>query len=209
MRGSADSARLPRLELIAGPMYSGKTAELVRRVHLAEIARLNVRVFRPQVDTRSPDAAVLSRSGARTRAVVLERAHELLRYVESMTDVVAIDEASFFDDDLEAVVLRLLRDRRRVIVAGLDLDFAARPFGPLPRLLALADTVDKLTAVCMVCHSLYATRSQRLVDGQPARPESPQVLIERVSSRVEYQARCAACYVPPSPPEQPELPLPA
>jgi thymidine kinase len=112
--------------------------------------------------------------------------------------VVAVDESEFFDDSLEAVVRRLLDESRRVIVAALDLDFAAQPFGPVPRLLALADSVDKLTAVCMACHSLFATRTQRLINGEPARADSPLIVVDQSDAHVEYQARCLACYQPPA-----------
>ncbi len=196
-RSATIPTHYPRLEVIVGPMYCGKSAELIRRVHLAEIARLGVRVFRPALDTRAPEASVASRNGMRTGAVPLARAHDVLAHVDESVDLVAIDEAEFFDHGLEDVVRELLALRRRVIVAGLDLDFAAQPFGPLPRLLCLADSVDKLTAVCMVCHSLFATRTQRLIDSSPAPAASPVIVVDQSDRRVEYQARCLGCYEPP------------
>ncbi len=197
-RSTTILSHYPRLEAIVGPMYCGKSAELIRRVHLAEIARLGVRVFRPTLDTRAPEASVSSRNGMRAAAIPVARAAEIFDHVDASVDLVAIDEAEFFDAGVEGVVRELLASGRRVVVAGLDLDFAAQPFGPLPRLLSLADSVDKLTAVCMVCHSLFATRTQRLVDGAPAPARSPLILVDQSDTRVEYQARCVGCYQPPT-----------
>jgi thymidine kinase len=184
----------PVLEVICGPMFSGKTEEVVRRVRRAEIGRLGVRVFFPAQDTRSPLAKIIARSGQATEAIQVRSASDILDRIADDIDVVAIDEAQFFDEDLVDVVQELLKGGRRVIVAGLDLDFAARPFGPMPYLLALADRVDKLSAVCVCCGSPHATRSQRLVDGWSISTESPVVL---VGDRDHYEARCARCYQRP------------
>jgi thymidine kinase len=180
-------------------MYSGKSAELVRRVTLATIARLNVRVFRPRTDTRTAEEIVFSRNGTQVGARIVADVREMFRHMPREVEVVGLDEAQFFPDDLPDAVRELLSRGTRVIAAGLDLDFACRPFGPLPTLLAMADTVDKLTAVCMKCHSLYATRTQRLVNGQPASVDSPQVVVElQTTPETTYEARCAACYEPPA-----------
>jgi thymidine kinase len=184
----------PVLEVICGPMFSGKTEEVVRRVRRAEIGRLGVRVFFPSQDTRSPLARISARSGQTTEAIRVGAASDILNLVSDEIDVVAIDEAQFFDEDLVAVVQDLLSSGRRVIVAGLDLDFAGRPFGPMPYLLALADRVDKLAAVCVRCGSPYATRTQRLVDGKNASAATPVVL---VGNGDYYEARCIRCYEPP------------
>jgi thymidine kinase len=175
-------------------MFSGKTEEIVRRVRRAEIGRLGVRVFFPSQDSRSPLARIIARSGQTTEAIRVGAAAEILQIVRDDVDVVAVDEAQFFDEDLVAVVQELLNGGRRVIVAGLDLDFAARPFGPMPYLLALADRVDKLAAVCVRCGSPHATRTQRLVDGKSASAGAPVVLI---GDRDLYEARCLRCYEPP------------
>lgn len=212
LSGSGPSTRHPRLEVVAGPMFSGKSAELVRRVRLAEIARLDVRVFRPVTDTRSTEEIVFSRNGTQVGARLVAGMADLFRHLPACVEVVGIDEAQFFGDDLVDAVRYLLATGRRVIVAGLDLDFAGRPFGPMPALLALADTVDKLTAVCMQCHSLAATRTQRLVGGRPATVDSPQVLVDAPAAEAApeanaevgaeagatYEARCVDCYQPPA-----------
>ncbi len=197
VRSETGSTRYPRLEAIVGPMFCGKSAELIRRVRLAEIAHLGVRVFRPALDTRAPEMAVSSRNGLQTRALGVPRAEEIRAQLDDTVDLVAVDEAEFFDDELESVVRELLVAQRRVIVAGLDLDFAGQPFGSIPRLLALADSVDKLTAVCMVCHSLFATRTQRLIDGDPAPAGRPLIVVDQRARRLGYQARCRGCYRPP------------
>jgi thymidine kinase len=184
----------PALEVICGPMFSGKTEEIVRQVRRAEIGRLGVRVFFPSQDSRSPLARIIARSGQTTEAIRVGAAAEILQIVRDDVDVVAIDEAQFFDEDLVAVVHDLLQSGRRVVVAGLDLDFAARPFGPMPYLLALADRVDKLAAVCVRCGSPHATRTQRLVDGRSASAGAPIVL---VGDSDLYEARCLRCYEPP------------
>ena len=193
-----------RLEVVVGPMYSGKSAELVRRVRLAEIARMPVRVFRPRVDTRTAEEVVFSRNGTRVAARLVASTAELFRHLPRDVAVVGLDEAQFFPEDIVEAVGFLLARGTRIVVAGLDLDFAGRPFGPMPTLLALADTVDKLTAVCMKCHSLYATRTQRLVGGAPATVDSPQVLVDDLqghSAVTSYEARCLACYQPPASPD--------
>ncbi len=194
MTSRVDPHFQPVLEVICGPMFSGKTEEVVRRVRRAEIGRLRVRVFFPSQDIRSPLERIIARSGQATEAERIGTAAEIIERVGTGVDVVAIDEAQFFDEDLVDVVQELLRAGRRVIVAGLDLDFAARPFGPMPYLLALADRVDKLSAVCIRCGSPWATRTQRLIDGRPASNAAPVVL---VGDGDHYEARCVRCYAPP------------
>lgn len=183
-----------RLEVIVGPMFCGKSEELIRRVKRAEIANLGVRIFYPGRDTRAPVSKIFSRSGLAADAARVESAGQMLELMDEQTDVVAVDEAQFIGDDLVEVVRQLVEDGRRVIVAGLDLDFVGRPFGPIPALLSLADRVDKLTAVCMRCGSAFATRTQRLIDNRPADKDSPQILI---GDRECYEARCHDCYEPP------------
>ncbi|MBI2755517.1 MAG: thymidine kinase [Chloroflexi bacterium] len=191
----------PRLELIVGPMFSGKSAELVRRARLAEIAHQRVQVFRPLTDTRTPEQAVFSRNGTQVAARTVVGVRELIQSLADDVEVVGFDEAQFFEADLADAVQYLLVHGKRIIVAALDLDFASRPFGAIPSLLALADTVDKLTAVCQRCHSLFATRTQRLVDGAPATVDSPVVLVDDApteQAHVAYEARCIDCYQPPT-----------
>jgi thymidine kinase len=188
--------RTGRLDMIVGPMYSGKSAELIRRVDLARRGQLSVRVFCPRRDTRAADRTISSRAGTHAEAIAVETSEEILSYVDSTVDLVAIDEASFFDLGLHPVARALLALPSWVVIAGLDLDYRGDPFGPVPNLLALADNVDKLSAVCVVCHDLHATRTQRLIDGEPA-PDGAQIVVELSDDRVRYEARCGRCWVPP------------
>lgn len=175
-----------RVEVICGSMFSGKTEELIRRVRRAVIARQKVQVFKPELDTRYTVQRVTSHSGHDFDAIPVPRAAEIYRLLESDTTVVAIDEAQFFDPGVESVVDALARRGLRVIVAGLDMDFRGEPFGPMPVLLCRADDVQKLHAICMVCGE-EATRTQRLVNGKPARYDDPIIM---VGASEAYEARC-------------------
>ncbi len=185
------------LEVIVGPMFSGKSEELIRRVTRAVIARQRVAVFKPALDSRYHAAHVASHAGRSLEAVAVPgaaaiRAHllgegELLSDPAlTLPDVVGIDEAQFFGPELGPLVLDLAGRGVRVILAGLDLDFRAEPFGCMPDLLARAESVEKLTAICTVCGA-PATRSQRLIAGEPARYDDPVVL---VGAQEAYEARC-------------------
>jgi thymidine kinase len=179
------------LEVITGPMFSGKTDELIRRLRRARIARQKVQVFFPALDARYSGmdfGKLTSHAGAEFDATPARAAEEILRAAENDTSVVAIDEAQFFDDDLVPAVARLAASGLRVIVAGLDTDFRGEPFGPMPLLMAEADRLDKLQAICMVCGE-PASRTQRLVNGKPARLHDPVVV---VGAGDLYEARCRA-----------------
>ncbi|HAF71491.1 MAG: Thymidine kinase [Acetothermia bacterium 64_32] len=188
-----------KLEVITGCMFAGKTEELLRRVERARIAKKNVLLFKPSLDTRYSQKEVVTHYG---RALPCSRLpteiswETLLELVPEGqlegADVLAFDEAHFFGKGFPALCEGLASRGKRVIVAGLDLNFRGEPFGPMPELLALADEVLKLTAVCVVC-GRPATRSQRLIDGRPAR-EGPEILIGGLES---YEARCRDCFVPP------------
>jgi thymidine kinase len=185
------------IEIICGSMFSGKTEELLRRVRRAEIARQHVQVFKPKLDNRYAMSQVASHDGGQTPAEVIERAEEVLRKLRPDTTVVAIDEAQFFDWKV-ADVARLLADRGlRVIVTGLDLDFRGEPFGPMPLLMAEAELVDKLQAICVVCGA-PASRTQRLINGQPANYGDPIIL---VGASEVYEARCRDCHKVPGRPD--------
>ncbi len=186
-----------RIEVICGSMFSGKSEELIRRVRRAEIARQTVQVFKPSIDNRYGLDSVNSHDGRATQAIAIERAEQILDFLNEDTTVVAIDEAQFFDEAL-VEVCRLLADRRgiRVIVAGLDLDFRGEPFGPMPALIAQAEQVDKLHAICVVCGE-EASRSQRLINGQPAHYNDPVILI---GAKESYEARCRHCHEVPGRP---------
>lgn len=174
------------VEVITGSMFSGKTDELIRRLRRAKIARQKIQVFKPSVDTRFGAAKVTSHAGTDFDATPVLGAGAILHMLESDTTVVAIDEAQFFDAELPAVVQGLADRGLRLIVAGLDTDFRGEPFGPMPALMAQAERVDKLHAICMVCGDA-ASRTQRFVDGRPARHDEPIVV---VGASELYEARC-------------------
>ncbi len=173
------------IEVICGCMFSGKTEELIRRVRRAIIARQKVQVFKPALDTRYSITEVKSHNGLGVEAQPVRSAREILHYVKPDTTVVAIDEAQFFDDDLPRVANYLADAGKRVICAGLDLDFRGEPFGPMPVLLCIAERVDKLSAIC-VRSGKPATRTQRIINGQPAAYDDPVILIGATES---YEAR--------------------
>ncbi|MBI2844972.1 MAG: thymidine kinase [Chloroflexi bacterium] len=167
-------------------MFSGKTEELIRRVKRAQIAKQKVQVFKHSLDNRYAEQKVTSHSGANFDAQPVSNAPEILDHLQPETTVVVIDEGNFFDDALPEVCRSLADDGKRVIVAGLDLDFRGEPFGPMPRLMAQAEMVDKLQAICMVCGA-PASRSQRLINGSPASYNDPIILVGATEA---YEARC-------------------
>jgi len=174
------------IELICGSMFSGKTEELIRRLVRAEIARQKVQVFKPTLDKRYKADKVSSHSGSYYQATVVENAEEIATLVEEDTDVVAIDEVQFFDWKVAELCDELAHQSRRVILAGLDLDFRGEPFGPMPLLMAQAEVVDKLHAICMTCGA-PASRTQRLINGRPANYDDPVIM---VGASEVYEARC-------------------
>lgn len=181
------------VEVITGCMFSGKTEELLRRLRRAEIAGQSVAVFTPALDDRYGETTIGSHSGHRWDAHVVEsEGEDVWTVVDDLNgeEVVAIDEANFFDDHLVDVCEHLADDGRRVIVSGLDQTFRGEPFDPLPQLVALAEYVDKLRAICTVCGE-PATRNQRLVDGQPAHVDDPTIV---VGAEESYEARCRNCH---------------
>lgn len=184
----------PWLHVITGCMSSGKTDELLRLLRRAEFARRRSILVRPDIDDRTPAEYAESRSKARYPSVVVPRmepARILSLARERDADLVGIEEAEFFDDRIVEVVQTLRNSGRHVIASGLNLDFAGRPFGPMPTLLALADEITMLTAICVVCGET-ATRTQRLVGGRPAAIDDPLIVVgglERASMET-YEARC-------------------
>ncbi|MFN8469435.1 MAG: thymidine kinase [Caldilineaceae bacterium] len=185
------------IELVCGSMFSGKTEELLRRVRRAEIARKKVQLFKPTIDNRYGLVRVASHDGiAREDAIVVCSAEDILRRLEVDTEVVAVDEVQFFDETIADVCDHLADRGLRVIVAGLDQDFRGEPFGPMPLLLARAERVDKLHAICVACGA-SASRTQRLIDGRPARYDDPVILVGGSES---YEARCRNCHEVPGKP---------
>jgi len=178
------------LELIVGPMFSGKSEELIRRVTRTFIAKQRVQVFKPDLDTRYDAVAVASHNGRTLEAFAIRDVEEMRGRLEPDTQVVAVDEGQFLSGELVRFACDLAEGGKRVIVAGLDLDFRGEPFGPIPELLARAEAVDKLTAVCVRCGA-PATRTQRLIGGHPAHYDDPVILVGASES---YEKRCRACH---------------
>ncbi|MBL7663943.1 MAG: thymidine kinase [Bacteriovoracaceae bacterium] len=172
------------IEVVCGPMFSGKTEELIRRVRRAEIARQKIQIFKPEIDKRYAEEEVVSHSSQSIKAVPVSCAMDILLKLKDSTRVVAIDEVQFFDEAVIMVATKLARRGVRVICAGLDLDYRGIPFGPMPVLLAIADEVTKIHAICTVC-GVPATRSQRITKAKE------QVLLGEKDS---YEARCRAHY---------------
>jgi thymidine kinase len=185
-----------RIEVICGSMFSGKSEELIRRVRRAQIARQRVAVFKPALDDRYDRRQVASHDGARMEAIAVRGSGEIAARLPDGATVAAIDEAQFLDDGIVDVAQALAGAGVRVIIAGLDLDFRGEPFGAMPRLMALAEAVDKLQAICMVCGA-PASRTQRLVDGRPAAFSDPIILI---GAQEAYEARCREHHVVPGRP---------
>ena len=179
------------LEVICGPMFSGKSEEMIRRLRRAEIAGQRVAIFKPRIDDRYDATDVVSHAGARMRAVSVETVPELVARAAGH-DVVGIDEVQFFDASIVPAALSLADAGVRVVATGLDQDFRRLPFGPMPELLAHAEFVDKLQAVCHRCGG-PATTTQRLVDGHPA-PYSGDTVV--VGAAEQYETRCRGCHEP-------------
>ncbi len=182
-----------RLEVITGPMFCGKTDELIRRLRRAAIAKQKVQVFKPGFDARYSVDKVTSHAGNEFEAIPIENVSEIRERLSEGVTVVAIDEAQFFDAAILSIVDELVQKGIRVIVAGLDMDFRGEPFGPMPNLMAKAEEVDKLYAVCMECLEA-ATRTQRLVNGEPAHYDDPIVI---VGASELYEARCREHHIVP------------
>ena len=179
-----------RVELICGSMFSGKTEELIRRLRRAVIAKQKVQVFKPAIDTRYHEEQVTSHNGLGFEARPVSSASDILTDLSPDTTVVAIDEVQFFDPAVIGICDQLAEQGKRVICAGLDTDFRGMPFGPMPDLMARAELVDKLHAICVICGE-EANRTQRRIDGQPARFDDPVVL---VGAAEVYEARCRQCH---------------
>lgn len=181
------------IEVIVGPMFSGKSEELIRRIKRAQIAKQKVQVFKPAIDDRYSIDKVVSHNGSNINAISVVKASEIIRLLEEDTDVISIDEIQFFDPSIVDVVREIADLGKRVICAGLDMDFRGEPFGPTPDIMAIAESVDKLTAICVKCGN-PATRTQRLINGNPAKYNDPIIL---VGAHETYEARCRKCHEVP------------
>lgn len=191
------SQGMPILEVIVGPMFSGKSEELIRRVRRAKIARQKVAVFKPNLDDRYSLTEVVSHNGEKITCRGVDTSADILQLLGPEINVVAIDEVQFFDPGIVEVCQALVCSGRRVICAGLDQDFRGEPFGEVPTLMALAEEVVKLYAICSVCGG-PATRTQRLINGLPANYHDPVIM---VGSQEHYEARCRWCHDVPGKPE--------
>ena len=181
------------IEVICGSMFSGMSEELIRRVRRVQIAKKKVQVFKPTIDDRYDVQYIYSHNGTKVEAINIAKSKEILETVEPDTEVVAIDEAQFYGDDIVLICQKLADKGKRIIIAGLDQDFRGEPFGPIPKLLAIAEEIDKLQAICIICGNI-ASRTQRLVNGQPAKYSDPTILI---GAKESYEARCRKCHVVP------------
>ncbi|MFD2446796.1 thymidine kinase [Bacillus sp. CGMCC 1.16607] len=186
------------VEVICGSMFSGKSEELIRRVRRTQFAKQKIVVFKPQLDNRYAEEAVVSHNGSSFDAKPIARSTDIFKYINAAIDVIAIDEIQFFDEEITHVVQQLADSGHRVIVAGLDQDFRGEPFGPMPKLMAIAELVTKLQAVCAVCGS-PASRTQRLINGQPASYHDPIILVGASES---YEPRCRHHHEVPKTPSQ-------
>lgn len=174
------------IELICGSMFSGKSEELIRRVRRTQFAKQKIVVFKPKIDNRYSDEAVVSHNGTSFIAIPIANSSEIFNHIDEDVDVIAIDEVQFFDKDVVKVIQHLADSGYRVITAGLDQDFRGEPFGFMPALMAVAEQVTKLQAVCAVCGS-PSSRTQRLINGKPASYHDPVIL---VGASEAYEPRC-------------------
>jgi thymidine kinase len=181
------------IEIVCGSMFSGKTEELIRRVRRARIAQQKVQVFKPALDDRYHAEQVASHNGVQWEALAVKKAADIFERLDEDTTVVAVDEAQFFDWEISGVCNQLAEQGYRVIVAGLDMDFRGEPFGPMPLLMAEAEEVTKLQAICVQCGG-PASRTQRLIDEEPAAYDDPVILVGGSES---YEARCRYCHEVP------------
>ena len=186
------------VEVICGSMFSGKSEELIRRVKRATYANLTVQVFKPAIDNRYDDTSVVSHNGSSTVAMPVDSSADILERINENVDIVGIDEAQFFDENIVEVAETLADKGIRVITAGLDTDFRGEPFGPMPKLMALSEGVTKLNAICPVCGS-PASRTQRLIDGRPASYDDAIILVGASES---YEPRCRHHHEVPNKPSE-------
>lgn len=178
------------IEVICGPMFAGKTEELIRRITRMEYAKRKFIVFKPRIDNRYSETEISSHNLRKIKAINIDSPSDVYNYLDDSYQSVVIDEVQFFDGSMLDIVADLASKGLRVICAGLDMDFKGKPFGIMPELLAIAEKVTKLSAIC-VCCGCDATRTQRLIDGHEAYDDDPIVL---VGAKESYEARCRKCH---------------
>lgn len=181
---------LGSIVVICGSMFAGKSEELIRRARRALYAKKKVQVFKPSIDNRYDESMVVTHMGVKHEAVPVKNVRDLAGCIDKNTDVVLIEEAQFFDRSLSSLAVKLADEGMEVILAGLDQDFRREPFGPMPELMAVADEVVKLRAICMNCGA-PASHTYRQIDGKPAHRDDPIVLIGATEA---YEARCRNCF---------------
>ncbi|MFD1036872.1 thymidine kinase [Virgibacillus byunsanensis] len=186
------------VEVICGSMFSGKSEELIRRVRRATFGNLSVRVFKPAIDDRYAEDSVVSHNGTTTLARPVKNSKEILEHIDDDLDIIGIDEVQFFDENIVAVADELANKGIRVVIAGLDTDFRGEPFGPMPKLMALSESVTKLNAICPIC-AAPASRTQRLINGKPASYDDPVILVGASES---YEPRCRHHHEVPNKPSK-------
>lgn len=179
------------IEIICGPMFAGKSEELIRRVTTLSFAHQKIKAFKPVIDDRYDKSAIASHQGSKYEAKAITDPKTILEEVTADTNVVAIDEVQFFDDSIVDVCEELANRGIRVLAAGLDCDFRGIPFDNVAKLLARAEFITKLSAVCTIC-GCAATRTQRIIDGKPASYDDPIIL---VAAKESYEARCRKHHV--------------
>ncbi len=178
------------IEVICGPMFAGKTEELIRRVTRMEYAKKHFLVFKPFIDNRYANDEVVSHSKYKIKAININNPTEIFQYLKDDVQAIVIDEIQFFDETMIDIIQNLASKGLRVIAAGLDLDFKGKPFGIMPQVLAISEKVIKLTAICVCCGE-EATRTQRIIDGHEAYLDDPVVL---VGAKESYESRCRKCH---------------
>lgn len=183
--------KIGQIEVICGPMFAGKTEELIRRANRLEYAKKNYLVFKPKIDNRYSKTEIVSHSNYRKKSICIDEANDILKYYNDSIDAVIIDEVQFLGNDVINVCEFLADNDVRVICGGLDCDFKGQPFPIVSELLARAESITKLTAICNVC-GRPATRTQRIINGQPAYDDDPVVL---VGAKEAYEPRCRLCHM--------------
>lgn len=189
-----ETERKGSVELICGSMFSGKSEELIRRIRRANYGKLNTIVFKPAIDNRYKEETVVTHNGNEIEAHQVKSTQDITRKITPTIDVIGIDEVQFFTEDITEAINGLADDGYRVIAAGLDTDFRGEPFQPVPNIMAISESVTKLTAICQKCGA-EASRTQRLIEGNPASYQDPIIMVGAAES---YEARCRHCHEVPN-----------